>query len=133
MVDHAFLSLFQTLHSIPDRAILWLLRFFAALLKYLGKYSDSIERAAAAFPSSMYRMNKYMNRHNWSKFHRYVACSKCHSLYHFSETYEKRGSHFLIKECNQKQKSGRVCGMPLLKRIVTRSNLPYVYPRLIYA
>ena len=129
-----FLSLFQTLHAIPEKAISWLLCFLAALLKYLGRYSSFIERTAAVFPSSMYRMNKYMNRQNWIKFHKYVVCSRCHSLYHFSESCEKRGSQFTIKVCDQRQKSGRMCGMPLLKRIVkTCKNQPHIYPYLIYA
>ena len=44
-----FLSPFQTLHAIPERAISWLLCFFAALLKYLGRYSSFIEERLQFF------------------------------------------------------------------------------------
>ena len=81
----------------------------------------------------MYPMNKYINRQNWIKFHTYVVCSRCHSLYHFSESWERRGSQFTIKACDQRQKLGHTCGMPLLKRIVTCKNQPHIYPYLIYA
>lgn len=57
-----FVSLFQTLHVIPQRAIGWLLCFFAALLQYLGKYSDFIQAVSVAFPSSVYLMDKYLGK-----------------------------------------------------------------------
>ena len=128
-----FVSLFQTLHVIPQRAIGWLLCFFAALLQYLGKYSDFIQKVSAAFPSSVYLMDKYMGKDDsLNTFHKFVACPKCHSLYKYEETFVKRGSQYVIKTCHSMQKSHRVCGMPLLKRVVSRSGGPQVYPHLIY-
>ena len=44
----------------------------------------------------------------------------------------KRGSQYVIKTCHTMQKSHRVCGMPLLKQVVSRSGGPQVYPHLIY-
>ena len=128
-----FVLLFQTLHVIPERAIAWLLRFFGALLKYFGKYSNFIQGVALAFPTSVYLMKKYMDKHgSWKKLHKYVVCPKCHSLYTFEETYEKRGGQFIIKTCQHKDEIGRTCHKPLLRRIVTHNKKPLVYPHLIY-
>lgn len=131
LVDYA---LFQTLHVIQERAIAWLLRSFGALLSYFGKYSVFIEGVALAFPSSIYLMNRYMNEHtSWKNFRKYVVCPKCHFLYYFKETYEKRGSHYSIKLCPHVHKRGRSCNTPLLKWIVQHSGKPLVYPHLIYS
>ena len=34
-----FVSVFQTLHFIPEKAISWLIRFLCVLLKYLAQFS----------------------------------------------------------------------------------------------
>ncbi len=131
-----FISLFQTFHVIPERAVGWLLCFFSALLKYLGKYSEFIQGVALAFPSSIYLMKKYVDKHDTThSFTKYVVCPKCHSLYSFKESFEKRGSQYIIKTCQHTHatRRPRVCGMPLLKRVVSRNGKPQVYPHLIYA
>ena len=84
-----------------------------------------------AFPSSLYLMKHYMDKHSsWKNLRKYVACYKCHTLYCFEDSYEKRGSQFLIKTCRHANKNGRICGTPLLKRIVTGNNKQHVYPHL---
>lgn len=55
-----FVSLFQTLHFIPDRATEWLLQFIGILLKLLGRYSDFIAVVAANIPTSVYMRNKQL-------------------------------------------------------------------------
>ena len=113
-----FVSLFQTLHFIPERAIGWLLHFFSALLRYLGKYSEFIQEVAVAFPSSVYLMNKYMGKRDiLNGFHKFVVCPKCHSIYKFEETFDKRGSQYIIMTCHNKNTSDRVCGTPLLRKV----------------
>ncbi len=128
-----FITLFQTLHVIPERAVGWLLLFFSALLKYLGRFSPSIEAIAVAFPSSVYLMKKYVDKHNTlHSVYKFVVCPKCHSLYPFEETFDKRGSKYVIKTCQHRHLSSRLCGMPLLKRIVSHNGKPQVYPHMIY-
>ncbi len=103
-------------------------------MKYLGKYSEFVRGVSVAFPSSIYLM-KYVDKHNTMHFFKkYVVCPKCHSLYTFEETFEKRGHQYVIKTCRHTHATHHwVCGMPLLKRIVTRNGKPQVYPHLIYA
>ena len=45
-----FTCVLQTLHSLPARAIEWLLKFLSTLLVFLGRYTDEIRRIAIAFP-----------------------------------------------------------------------------------
>ncbi len=47
-----FLSLLQTLHSVSDGAIRWLMKFIYVLLKYCGRYSPHLEHVAESFPRS---------------------------------------------------------------------------------
>ena len=119
-----FVSLFMTLHVIPQRAIDWLLCFLGALLNSPGRHSAFIQGVALAFPSSLHLMKFYMEKNStWNTFCKYVVCPKCHSLYKFEETYEKRGTQFFVKSCQHVAKTGRVCGSSLLKRIVTGNGI----------
>ena len=83
-----FVSLFQTLHFIPDRATDWLLQFIGILLKFLGRYSDFIAVVAANIPTSVYMRNKQLFG-GGSEFIKYVVCPECHSLYNFEDCLEK--------------------------------------------
>ena len=57
----------------------------------------------------------------------------CHLPQGLAPPYEKRGSQFIVKVCQQVGKNRQMCNTPLLKRIVTGNNIPHVYPHLIYA
>ena len=94
-----FVSLFQTLHFIPDRAADWLLQFIGILLKFLGRYSEFIAVVAANIPTSVYMRNKQLFG-GGSEFIKYVVCPECHSLYNFKDCLERRGSHYSIKTCS---------------------------------
>lgn len=50
----SFVSLFQTFHFIPDKALLWLLKFVYVLLKYCGRFSPRVDRIAEKLPKSPY-------------------------------------------------------------------------------
>ena len=58
----AFLSLFQTLHFISDKAISWLIRFLCVIIRYLAKISQApqISRVADELPRSFYMKDKYL-------------------------------------------------------------------------
>ena len=46
----AFISLFQTLHVIPDRAVAWLVKFITILLNYFGRFAPKLQNMAVALP-----------------------------------------------------------------------------------
>ena len=49
-----FTTLFQTLHSLPQRAVQWLLKFLSCLLKVLGHFSPKILSISQAFPGTIF-------------------------------------------------------------------------------
>ena len=77
----AFVSLFQTLYSIPEKAISWLLLFLSTLLKYCGKYSQHIQQVANNFPHTSYL--KLVSKGKWQ----YGSwCLQAHSMSEMSFT-----------------------------------------------
>ena len=86
----AFISLFQSLHVISDRAIAWLIKFISILLNYCGHFSLKLKNVARALPRSLYLRNKRLFDFDSVDFYKYVVCPSCHCLYHFQDLYEKR-------------------------------------------
>ena len=130
----SFVSLFQTLHCISDRAISWLLLFLCALMKYLKSFSPRIEQICASLPSSIYLRDKFVRAAcgtDPTDFQKYVVCPSCHSLYNYENCYQRVGSHIHIKMCNNSKYSKR-CNTLLLKKIVSKSKTVKVYPIKIY-
>ena len=56
----AFVSIFQTLDSISDQAIEWLVKFIGVLLHFLVCYSPRLQRVAGAFPNTLYLRDKFI-------------------------------------------------------------------------
>ena len=46
----SLLSLFETLHFIPERAVLWLMKIIRVMLKYCGQFSPHIAKVAEKLP-----------------------------------------------------------------------------------
>ena len=125
----AFTCIHQTLHSLSSRAISWLIAFLGALLLFLGRYSDSIYRIAAAFPSTLYKRNQYLtNKLLIPSVCNYVVCSTCLHLYQYQHCFEKVGTRTQIRSCDQCPRKT----MPLLREIVTSSKNTKYYPFKVF-
>ena len=56
----AFTAIFETLHTIPTQAVIWLLKFLWCLFTMLGQYSMKISAIAKIFPSTVYKRAQYL-------------------------------------------------------------------------
>lgn len=129
----AFTCVFQTLHSLPSRAVAWLLKFLGSLLGFLGRYSKEIATIASHFPSTLYQRNEYLREKLiLPSVRRYVVCPTCHSLYDFEQCLDKRGTQMLIKSCKECLSSRKRVDVPLLKEVVTSTGNRKYYPYLVY-
>ena len=124
------MSLFQTLTSISEKAIAWLLLFLHALLKYCGKFSNQIQQIATALPHSPYLRDKYLS-YDLASISKHVVCPSCHSLYSYDECLLKTGSRVSSKQCSHVS-YGKRCNAYLLKEVVSISGNSKMYPRKLY-
>ena len=131
-----FVGVFQALHSITDRAAMWLIHFLSALLMFLATLSkcDQIQRIYRLFPNSLYRFKQYIkNCCGPSEITKYVVCPKCETLYSFDNCIEKRREGIYIsKMCSHCEFGRTPCGKELVKRIVSTSGNPRIYPYKVY-
>ena len=128
----AFSCLFQTLHSLSSRAVVWLLKFLGTLLAFFGLYSDKIAGIAFAFPSTLYRRKQYLKeRLSVASVFHYVVCPVCHNLSKYEHCLEKRGNQLLVKSCGVCERDARR-NVPLLREIVTSSGSTKYYPISVF-
>ena len=128
----AFISLFQSLHVIPDRAIAWLIKLISILLNYCGQFSLKLKNVARALPRSLYLRNKRLFDFDSVNFYKYVVCPSCHCLYHFQDLYEKRGTQTIVKTCPTRQSGSSRCNSDLLKKVYTSSGNVKLYPLKVF-
>ena len=127
-----FVSLFQTIHSISDKAISWLLKFIHALLKYCGQFSVKLECIARYMPGSLHRRDRYLEEQLYStKFQHYIVCPLCHSLYTYDECVVKTGINVAPKVCSLTRFSKKCSGV-MLQEVITISGKKSLYPHRIY-
>ena len=123
----AFISLFQTLHVIPDRAVAWLVKFIIILLNYFGRFAPKLQNMAVALPWSLYCRNKFLLDGNSLDIRKYVVCPSCHSLHHLEDLYIKVGTQVQVKRCPSKQLGSNCCNSEVLKVYTVSGNLK-LYP-----
>ena len=128
----AFISLFQTLHVIPDHAVAWLVKFIAILLKYFGQSAPKLQKVAVALPQSLYCRNKFLLDGNCLDIRKYVVCPSCHSLHHLEDLYTKIGAQVQVKRCPSKQLASNCCNSEVLKKVYTVSGNLKLYPHKVY-
>lgn len=132
----AFVGVFQALHSITDRAVTWLIHFLSTLLMFLATLSkcDKIQRIYHLFPNSLYRFKQYINnRCGPSEITKYAVCSKCETLYSFDDCIEKRREGVYVSQmCSHDEFGCAPCTTELLKKIVSKSRNPRIYPHKVY-
>lgn len=125
-----FTCVFQTLHSLPSRAVQWLLQFLYCLT-ILGRYSPTISGIARGFPKSLYLRTQYLKDHLLVPTPcNNVVCRICHSLYSYEDCIEKRGSRIFVRFCCECQSSGK--SIPLLKLVISSQGSQKLYPFLVY-
>ena len=89
---------FRSLHTLPSRAIQWLLSFIQVLLTFLGQYSQKISEIALAFPGSNHRRANFLAAEQFRpSIDKYVVCKTCYALNRFHECLEKHGSSVTIR------------------------------------
>ena len=126
-----FVCVFQTLHSVPQRAIQWLLRFLYGLFLVLGQYSQKIARIAISFPGTLFKRNEYLkNLLPVTDICRKVVCQKCHCLYRFEDCLVKCGSVTSVQFCSDCQVQGK--RIPLLRQVISNKGVKRFYPYLVY-
>lgn len=126
-----FTSLFQTLHSLPARAIQWLLRFLFCLTTIFGKYSPKISRIAHALPATISQRSQYFKHISpVPTIVNMVVCRHCHSVFRFEECVENRRSVLTPKLCCYCLKSK--IRAPLLREVVTNQQSRKLYPFRVY-
>jgi len=124
----AFTCIMESLHSLPSRSVEFLLKFLAALLLFFSRYSRKIEDIAKAFPSTLYSRSKYLrDKLGLISVNNYVVCTKCHSLYKYSECVRSRDGSLFSKNCTECKVNA-----PLLREVVTRCGNKRLYPYSIY-
>ena len=126
----SFASLFQTFHFIPDKALLWLLKFVYVLLKYCGRFSPRVDRIAEKLSKSPYLRDKYLKSSISTV--QYVVCTSCHTLYSMDQCIVKSGSRITAKTCSKLHFS-KPCRSKLLKEIVSCSSNNRFYPEKVYS
>ena len=123
----AFISLFQSLHVIPDWAIGWLTKFISALLSYCGQFSSNLKSAINALLHSLHLCNKHVFNFDATSFKIFVVCPSCHCLYDFTDLFERRGTRTVVKTCPSRQ--ARVqCNSDLFRKVYTSSGNLKLYP-----
>lgn len=128
----AFSCLFQTLHSLSSRAVMWLLKFLGTLFAFFGLYSDEIAGIALAFPSTLHQRNQYLKeRLSVASVCHYVVCPVCLNLSKYEHCLEKRGYRMLVKSCCVCQRNAKR-SVPLLKAVVTSSGSRKYYPFSVF-
>ena len=123
------MSIFQTLHSISDQAISWLLCFIGALLQYCGLFSPMLKITAEKFPNTIYLRDKFINTSDHTTV--YVCCSSCHELYDHHCCLEKSGTQITPKNCSKVTYS-KVCNSTLMKQVISKSGSAKFYPVKTY-
>lgn len=98
----AFSCVFQTLHSLSSRGVVWLLKFLGSLLSFLGLYSNEVAKIALAFPSTLHQRSQYLKEKlSVASVCHYVVCPACLNLSKYNHCLEKHGNQILLKSCVQ--------------------------------
>lgn len=75
-----FICFWQAMCCLPDSAVEWLLKFLKAVFELIGQQSTFMSALAAALPSSLYLLWRFLkiDRDNFVK---YAVCPSCNLLY----------------------------------------------------
>ena len=136
----AFLLKLRIMYSLPDRAIVVLLRFFKYLLLAIGTaFNVSALTNGIHFPQSLYGYYTHLNVDE-SPLREYVACPSCHTLYDtpiqelVHGTSAQRVSDrcsFIVWPHHPQQRFRLPCNTILLNQVRTKRGVSFK-PRKVY-
>ena len=98
-----FVSLFQSLSGIPEKAVFWLVLFLKALLNYCGRFSDKVRQVATRLPLSAHLRSKFI-KYDLTGITKLVVCPECHSLYIYDRCVLRSGTVLSSKKMHSSAK-----------------------------
>ena len=125
-----FTTLFQTLHSLPLRAVQWL--FKKIFCHVYSKFWVTFPRKSSQFlklsVEQFFWRSKYLKDVTIvPNVTRMVVCQSCHSFFSFNNCLVKTVSKLIIQSCSNCLEGGNT--VHLLKRVVTirgsEKNVPF--------
>ena len=133
----SFIAHFQSVFHLSDMATDCVLKFLATFLTVLGRFAPICSSIVEYFPNSLYKLSRYNGTH--VTFRKYVACRKCHQIYHFTDCIEGHGLHSKAKKCSFQQfpnhpqrRMRKQCDTILLKNIELIGGRKLLYPFMTY-
>ena len=93
-----FIELWALFYNISAAAMNHLFQFFSYMFKTIAKTSISLPTLASIFPTSIYKVRKYLAFKDL--FEKYVVCKKCNSIYHFKDCFESSSVGAKAKICS---------------------------------
>ena len=137
-----FVTKFQLLFKISERAMSALLLFLGTIITFLAHIIKHplLTELYQLVPKTMWSVKNIIGTQHIEGVIDYVVCPKCHSLFSVSDCskIEKEKRLFLDKNCdhieypNHPHRSRRVkCGTPLMKRVKVKKGTKFV-PRKLY-
>ena len=136
------LFLWQAQFRVSDTGVNMLISVLHQFLIVLNTIfvSESFERFALSFPTSIYLAKKMCNS-NTEHFKRYVSCPTCHCLYHYDDAFRIAvdGEH-VTRKCsfvsfpNHPHLNKRMpCGTSLMKNVTSMNGKKnFLYPYKVY-
>ena len=129
-----FLSHFQVMFYLSDKAMDILLKFISAFLLVLGSFSNVCHELASTFPRSVYRLRTFTGVNSLLAV-KYVVCRKCASIYRYEDCTSSHSS----KVCSYRKfpnhryrRHRQECGSLLLKTVELSTGRKILYPFLAY-
>ena len=126
-----FITSFQSFYHLTDHAVEGLYSFIKAFLRVLGSICSACKQLSSVMPGTLNKTRKLLGY--TSKFHKYVTCKQCFSVYSLVDCVEKVGSRHVSKPCSYIPFGKRTkCNAPLLKTVELASKKKVFYPLMTY-
>ncbi len=121
------------MYALPDAGTRVVLKFFAVLFRILGKMFPPLCFISRRFPTSTYHLQSSYGA--LKKFHRFVVCRKCDSVYNYEDCKERNSSKrcsFVSFPNHPHLRMRTNCNSLLLKTVELSSGKHLLYPYLTY-
>lgn len=132
-----FICLWQCLNFISDHALEKLLTVLATIFTHFGKDEAFAAAVAVVFPTTMYKVRKWMNLQQID-FQRFVVCPECKFVYSMDDLLYKDGRKLAQPKtcCDHERfkrgKFARPCGSTLMKKVMLSDGKITYYPLKLY-
>lgn len=133
-----FIVRLRSVFHLSDKVTDYIIKFLAMFLVVLGRFAPICLLVRDFFPNSLHQLNAKNNRAN--SVLKYVACTKCHSIYTYQQCIEgSASSSQKSKLCSFQpfphhvyERMRRECGNALLKTVEFASGKKVLYPFMTY-